>query len=125
MTVSRWCRRRRPARPIPSPSGSCRTRRSEMKSVVTMMKTAVLLLALALVAAGSGWAQSEEQPSLGDAARKQREKRAQEEQKGKKVLTNEDLPAGAVSSGSQSSSGAASSSEGQAGAESQDAAKPG
>jgi hypothetical protein len=75
-----------------------------MKPVVTVLKAAILLLALALVAPASGWAQSEEQQSLGDIARKQKEKKGQEEGKGKKVLTNEDLPPGSETSASSSAS---------------------
>lgn len=91
-----------------------------MKPVVTALKAAILLLALALVAAGIGWAQSEEQQSLGDVARKQKEKKGQEEGKGKKVLTNEDLPPGSATSASPAASGTASSSasaEGQSAAD--------
>ena len=78
-----------------------------MKPVVTVLKAAILLLALALVTAGSGWAQSDQQQSLGDVARKQKEKKGQETQKGTKVLTNEDLPQSGGLSSSGSSSGTA------------------
>jgi hypothetical protein len=79
-----------------------------MKPVVTVLKAAVLLLVFALLAAGSGWAQSDQQQSLGDIARKQREKKGQAEPKGTKVLTNEDLPhsGGLASSGSSSGTAA-------------------
>ena len=88
-----------------------------MKSAVTVFKLGILLLAFAVVAAGSGWAQSEQQQSLGDIARKQKEKKGEEEQKGKKVFSNEDLPQGSATSGSPASSGSASSSAGSTGGE--------
>lgn len=93
-----------------------------MKPVVTVWKAAILLLAFALVAAGSGWAQAEQQQSLGDIARKQKEKKGQEEQKGTKVLTNEDLPHSGGISSSGSSSGTASSSASPTGEAAGDAA---
>lgn len=96
-----------------------------MKPVVTVLKAAVLLLVLALVAAGSGWAQSEEQQSLGDVARKQKEKKGQEEQKGKKVLSNDDLPtSGGLSTTGSSSGTASSTSSAGATGEAADAAAP-
>jgi hypothetical protein len=87
-----------------------------MKSVASILKTAALLLAFALVTAGSGWAKSEEQESLGDVARKQKATKGQQEVTEKKVLTNEDLPPGSEASASPAPSGAAS-----AGAEGQPA----
>ena len=93
-----------------------------MKSVVRVFKSGVLLLAFAVVAAGSGWAQSEQQQSLGDIARKQREKKGQEEEKGKKVLTNEDLPQSGGISSSGPASGTASSSASSTGETAGDAA---
>lgn len=93
-----------------------------MKPVVTVLKAAILLLALALVTAGSGWAQSDQQQSLGDIARKQREKKGQEEPKGTKVLSNEDLPHSGGLSSSASSSGTTSSSANPTGEAAGDAA---
>jgi len=78
-----------------------------MKPVGTVCKAVILLLGLALLVAGSAWAQAEPQQSLGDIARKQREKKGQEEPKGKKTLTNDDLPhSGGISSTSSASSAA-------------------
>ena len=85
-----------------------------MKPVVTVFKAAVLLLAFALVVPAGGWAQSEEQQSLGDVARKQKAKKGQGEEKEKKVLTNEDLPPGEPSA-SPASSGTAASAAGAEG----------
>lgn len=87
-----------------------------MRLFVTVFKAAILLLAFALVVPAGGWAQSEEQQSLGDAARKQKAKKGQEEQKGTKVLSNDDLPhSGGISSQGSSSgtSSASASAEGQ------------
>jgi hypothetical protein len=69
-----------------------------MKPVVNVLKVAILLLAFALVAAGSGWAQSEQQQSLGDVARQEKAKKT------KKVITDEDLPQGTATSGSEAAS---------------------
>ena len=93
-----------------------------MKPVVTVCKAAVLVLLFALVAAGSGWAQSDQQQSLGDVARKQKEKKGQAEPKGTKVLTNEDLPTSGGLATSGSSSGTATSSASAAGEAAGDAA---
>ena len=93
-----------------------------MKPVVTVLKAAILLLAFTLVAAGIGWAQSDQQQSLGDLARKQKEKKGQEEQKDKKVFNNEDLPDSGGISSPGSASGTASSSAGSTGEAAGDAA---
>lgn len=96
-----------------------------MKPVVTVLKAAVLLLAFALVAAGTGWAQAEQQQSLGDVARKQKEKKGQEEKKETKVLSNEDLPHSGGISSTGASSGTASSSASSTGEVAGDAASAG
>jgi len=85
-----------------------------MKPIVTALKAAFLLLAFALLVPAGGWAQSEEQQSLGDVARKQKAKKGQSETQGKKVLTNEDLP-----QGSEPSTAPAASAASSAGAEGQ------
>lgn len=93
-----------------------------MKPVVTVFKAAFLLLAFALLAPAGGWAQSEEQQSLGDVARKQKATKGQEEGKTKKVLTNEDLPPGSEPSTAPAASGTAASSAVAEGQSSPDAA---
>lgn len=78
-----------------------------MRLVVRMMRATLLVAVAGLLLSAGAWAQSEEQQSLGDVAR-------QEKAKKKKVLTNEDLPQGTVTSGSEpasSSSGAQASEE--------------
>jgi hypothetical protein len=93
------------------------------KVVKTLQAAAALTVVMLLVSAGS-WAQPQESQSLGDIARKQREKKAQQEQKGSKTLTNEDLPhSGGISSGG-SGSATASSSAGTAATASDAAASP-
>ena len=93
-----------------------------MKLVVTVFRAAFLLLALALVAPAGGWAQSEEQQSLGDVARKQKAAKGQEDAKTKKVLTNEDLPPGKEPSTTSAAPGTATSSAGAEGQAAADAA---
>jgi hypothetical protein len=69
-----------------------------MRSVAIIVKAGILVLGLALLAPASGWAQSsEEQQSLGDVARQEKAKKA------KKVVTDEDLPQGTSTSGSEPS----------------------
>jgi len=69
-----------------------------MKFVVKTLRTAILVTLVSLLVAASGWAQSEEQQSLGDVARQEKAK------KPKKVITDEDLPQGTAASGSASAS---------------------
>lgn len=76
-----------------------------MKPVVSVLKAAILLLAFALVATGIGWAQSEQQQSLGDVARQEKAKKT------KKVITDEDLPQGTAASSSSSAPDTASATE--------------
>lgn len=97
-----------------------------MRLVVRMMRATLLVAVVGMLLSAGAWAQSEEQQSLGDAARKQREKKAQEEQKEKKAFSNEDLPQGTATSGSEpasSSSGAQASEEKSAAAKEGEPAK--
>ena len=82
--------------------------RSKGSTAICGLSLAVTVSALVLALAASGHAQSSDTsssdtPSLGDLARKQREKQAKGKEKDvkpKKVLTNEDLPAAPEDSGS-------------------------
>ena len=84
-----------------------------MKFVVKILRSAAVLTVATLLMSAGSWAQSEEQQSLGDVARQEKAK------KPKKVVTDEDLPQGTATSGSESSS---SSSEKQASEEKGEAA---
>ncbi len=71
-----------------------------MRFVVKTLQAVILLTLVSLLLSAGGWAQSEEQQSLGDVARKERAKKAP------KTITNEDLPQGTATSGSESASSA-------------------
>ena len=75
-----------------------------MKFVVKTLRAALLITLVSLLVSVSGWAQEEQQQSLGDVARQEKAK------KNKKVITDEDLPQGTATSGSEATS---SSSEGK------------
>ncbi|MGH9670738.1 MAG: hypothetical protein ACRD3A_11590 [Terriglobales bacterium] len=88
-----------------------------MKFVVKTLRAALLLTLVSLLVSVSGWAQSsEEQQSLGDVARQEKAK------KPKKVVTDEDLPQGTATSGSEATS---QSSEGKKEEKSEGEAKEG
>lgn len=101
-----------------------------MKFVVKMLQAAALLTLSGLLLPATVRAQSQDSQSLGDIARKQREKKGQEEDKGKKVFTNENLPqTGGISTAgaapAASASGAASSGTGPAKGEAEAQGKEG
>ena len=69
-----------------------------MKFVVKTLRAAILATLVSLLVSVSGWAQEEQQQSLGDVARQEKAK------KPKKVVTDEDLPQGTATSGSEATS---------------------
>jgi hypothetical protein len=75
-----------------------------------MLRAALLVVSAGLLLSAAAGAQSDEPQSLADAARKQKEKKAQTEEQGTKTLTNEDLPHSGGISNSASGTTAASSS---------------
>ena len=95
-----------------------------MRFAVKILQAAAVLTVVMVLASAGSWAQSQESQSLGDIARKQKEKKAQQEQKGSKTLTNEDLPRSGGISTAGSASGTASSSAGAAGTSPDAAASP-
>lgn len=74
-----------------------------MKSVVRMLGAALLVGCAGWLMPAAGWAQEEQQQSLGDVARQEKAK------KPPKTLSNEDLPQGTAASGSESAPAASSS----------------
>lgn len=73
-----------------------------MMFALKMLRAAVLVACVSLLMSAFGWAQQEQQQSLGDVARQEKAK------KPKKVVTDEDLPQGTATSGSESAPAASS-----------------